>query len=100
MERYQGEALPWLIAGGINLDILARPSAAFRFRDSNPGIITERPGGVGFNMARNLTGIGSRVLFLTVLGDDRAGTVLAGRAAEAGVDLSAAIIKEGERSSR
>lgn len=100
MELRPGESTPWIVAGGINLDILAKPAGVFRPGDSNPGSILERPGGVGYNMARNLTGFGSRVLFLTALGSDRAGTDLVRHAEGKGLDLSSALIRQGRTSSR
>lgn len=100
MDLCQGGALPWIVAGGINLDILAKPAGVFRPGDSNPGSIVERPGGVGFNIARNLALLGNQVLFLTALGGDRAGTDLARQAAEAGLDLSPVLIREPNATSR
>lgn len=100
MNPHRGGAIPWIVAGGINMDILAKPAGAFRPGDSNPGSIMERPGGVGYNIARNLAGFGNQVLFLTALGGDSAGTALVRHAEERGLDLSWALIKESHATSR
>lgn len=97
----QGEKkLAWLAAGGMNLDILAKPYEALIRNDSNPGTIRERPGGVGFNMARNLALLGQEVIFLTALGGDRVNETLVHQAEEHGLDLSRALVKEQASTSR
>ncbi len=89
----------FIVLGGLNLDILAKPSGSFRLGDSNPGHIIRRPGGVGFNIARNLARIGRKVTFLTARGDDRSGDDLWQTADEPGIDLSHALLREGYSSS-
>ncbi len=89
----------FIVLGGLNLDILAKPSGSFRLGDSNPGHIIRRPGGVGFNIARDLARIGRKVTFLTARGDDRSGDDLWQTADEPGIDLSYALLREGYSSS-
>lgn len=94
------EAGYWIVAGGLNLDILAKPTGDFRLRDSNPGHIGERPGGVGFNIVRNLALLDEKVFFLTAAGDDRAGHFLLERAEEKGIDMSRALTSDRYPTSR
>lgn len=89
----------WIVAGGLNLDILAKPSGSFRLHDSNPGKIQERPGGVGFNIARNLALLGQHVRFLTASGQDRAGQFLIQAAQDKGIDMSSALVSSAHASS-
>lgn len=90
----------WIVAGGLNQDILAKPSGRFRLSDSNPGIIEERPGGVGFNIARNLALLGQEVRFLTARGEDSAGEWLFQAAQAKGIDLSHALVSPLDATSR
>ena len=43
-----------IVVGGMNLDLLGVPAGPLLPRDSNPGKITLRPGGVGRNIAEKL----------------------------------------------
>jgi len=47
------------VVGGMNLDLLAFPNAPLIEKDSNPGKITLRPGGVGRNIAARLAAMGA-----------------------------------------
>lgn len=61
------------VIGGANIDIGGFSRAEARLRDSNPGIVRMSPGGVGRNIAANLTLLGADVELITALGgDDRA----------------------------
>ena len=61
------------VVGGMNLDLLATPDVPLLPRDSTPGKITLRPGGVGRNIAARLTEAGANVRLITALGcDERA----------------------------
>ena len=42
------------VVGGMNMDIGGRPEGRLVARDSNPGAVTMRPGGVGHNIACDL----------------------------------------------
>ena len=90
----------WLVAGGLNLDCLAWPSGLFRLNDSNPGKILERPGGVGFNLVRDMSRLGQRLIFLTARGDDEAGLSLFHSVREGGIDLSHALVRKAYSTSR
>ena len=75
------------VVGGANLDISGAPFAALIDGDSNPGLVTAAPGGVGRNIAENLARLGVPVKLLTAVGDDANGTSLLEETARAGVDI-------------
>ena len=58
------------VAGGVNIDVGARSAQKLRMKDSNPGCIRTSFGGVGRNIAHNLSLLGVDVELLTALGGD------------------------------
>ena len=58
------------VIGAANVDISATSRGHFRPYDSNPSRVSIDFGGVGRNIAHNLTLMGADVRFLTVFGDD------------------------------
>lgn len=58
------------VIGAANIDITATPNAKYIPNDSNPGKITYSLGGVGRNIAHNLSLLGFDVSFLTAIGGD------------------------------
>ena len=87
------------VVGGINMDIGARSFAALRERDSNPGQISVRPGGVGFNIARNLALLGEQVTMLSAVGEDEYAPRIRRECRRYGVADDAVRIVPGERTS-
>ena len=85
------------VVGGCNVDVGGVSAETLIERDSNPGTVSVTPGGVGRNIAHNLSLLDVRVRLLTAFGDD----VFAGRIEESckkhGVDVSAALKVPGER---
>lgn len=79
------------VVGGMNLDLLGFPGGVLLPRDSNPGSIQMRPGGVGRNIAARLTTLGAKVSLITALGNDDQARMLAGFCRESGIDLSHAL---------
>ena len=59
-----------VVVGGVNVDIGGRPSGELVSRDSNPGQVRTSLGGVGRNIAHNLTLLGVDTRLLTAFGDD------------------------------
>ena len=45
-----------IVIGGMNLDLLGMVDTPLTARDSNPGRVISRPGGVGRNIAARLCG--------------------------------------------
>ena len=87
-----------VVIGGMNMDLGASPSAALKLRDSNPGRIRLRPGGVGRNIAHDLRLLGLDVSLVTALGGDVFAGALKESCRELGIDLSMAREMPAERS--
>ena len=77
-----------IVIGGANVDIKGRVSGAFIGGTSNPGEVLVSVGGVGRNIAENLSRLGVAVSLFTVLGDDANGQLVRAATVAAGVDLS------------
>ena len=76
------------VVGGMNLDLLGVPEGPLLSRDSTPGKITLRPGGVGRNIAARLIALGARAQLITALGNDERARMLHAMCQESGIDLS------------
>ena len=102
LERYRaggfgGEYI--VVCGGVNMDIGARSFAPLRKKDSNPGCVEVSLGGVGCNIAHNLSLLGVDVCLLTALGEDVYTAQIEQSCAELGIDLSHALrVKDGKMS--
>lgn len=81
-----------IVIGGANVDIKGRARGAYVAGTSNPGEVTVSPGGVGRNIAENLSRLGLSVSLITVLGDDANGRMLRQACAGAGVDFGMAMV--------
>ena len=77
---------PWaVVVGGAAWDIKARSVAAVRLHTSNPGTVSQTPGGVGRNIAEAIARLGGRVHLVAAVGADAAGRDLLTRTSGAGV---------------
>jgi len=85
------------VIGAINIDIWGKSSSILILRDSNPGEISYSFGGVGRNIAHNLSLMGQRVSMLTAIGDDHWAPQVRGACADIGIDLSHAFHVPGAR---
>ncbi len=79
-----------VVIGGVNIDIGGRSFRPLVAKDSNPGKVTTSLGGVGRNIAHNMSLLGVDVRMLTAYGDDIYGQRIAASCAELGIDLSCA----------
>jgi pseudouridine kinase len=79
------------VIGGANVDIKGRVSGPYVSGTSNPGMVTVSAGGVGRNIADNLSRLDIKVSLVTALGDDPNGQFLRQACAAAGIDLSFAL---------
>ena len=79
------------VVGGMNLDLLATPRSPLIPRDSTPGDIVMRPGGVGRNIAARLSELGARAFLITALGGDQRAAWLKEMCLAAGIDLSLSV---------
>ena len=87
------------VIGGMNMDIGGRAGSALQLRDSNPGIVSLRPGGVGRNIAHDLRLLGAEVSLVSAVGDDAFGRELLASCEALGLDLSMTLRRSRERSS-
>ena len=76
------------VVGGVNIDIGGRPVQPMIEHDSNPGKVTISLGGVGRNIAHNLSLLGMHVRFLTAFGDDLHAQRIEASCADLGIDIS------------
>ena len=76
------------VVGGMNMDIGGRPYKKLMAKDSNPGAVRMSPGGVGRNIAHNMSLLGLDVRLLTAFGDDVYAQKLAAVCGELGIDIS------------
>ena len=77
-----------VVVGGVNVDIGGKSYAPLVASDSNPGTVRVSLGGVGRNIAHNLSLMGTDVRLLTAYGDDVHGQRIAASCSELGIDLS------------
>ena len=88
-----------VVIGGVNIDICGKSFAPLVAQDSNPGTVSMSLGGVGRNIAHNLSLMGTDVRMLTAYGDDLHGQKIAVSCSELGIDLSHALRLSGETTS-
>src|SRR3954469_20320732 len=80
-----------VVVGGANVDVKARTAAPLVAATSNPGTVVRTPGGVGRNVAENLSRLGSRVALVSVVGSAPDGDWLLAETSAAGVDVTAVL---------
>lgn len=80
-----------VVVGGVNIDIGGRSFSPLVPKDSNPGKVRLSLGGVGRNIAHNLSLLGTDVRFLTAFGDDVYAQRIAASCGELGIDISHAL---------
>ncbi len=80
-----------VVIGGVNIDIGGRSFRPLVAKDSNPGKVTTSLGGVGRNIAHNMSLLGVDVRMLTAFGDDIYGRRIAASCGELGIDVSCAL---------
>lgn len=80
------------VVGAINIDIWGKSSSVLILSDSNPGTISYSFGGVGRNIAHNLSLLGQKVSMLTAIGDDHWAPQIRRSCEENGIDLSRAFV--------
>ena len=80
-----------IVVGGMNLDLLGIPNGPLLARDSTPGKITLRAGGVGRNIAARLAEAGAQVRLITALGCDERAKMQESMCQASGIDLSLSV---------
>ena len=76
------------VVGGVNIDIGGKSLKPLVAQDSNPGVVTTSLGGVGRNIAHNMSLLGIDVRFLTAFGDDDYARRIEASCAGLGIDVS------------
>lgn len=87
------------VIGGANVDICGASFKPLQMFDSNPGIITTSFGGVGRNIAENLSRLGKEVYFVTIFADDLYGIQLKKYCEDVGMNCSLSKVIHDARSS-
>ncbi|MCK5780621.1 MAG: winged helix-turn-helix transcriptional regulator [Psychrilyobacter sp.] len=87
------------VIGGSNIDIQGYPENSLILGDSNPGFVTTSLGGVGRNIAENLTRLGISTKFLSAVGDDENGKRILNHAKSIGLHMENTLIVNGENTS-
>ena len=87
------------VVGGVNIDIGGTARAPLVMGDSNPGAVRFSLGGVGRNIAHNLSLLGVDVRLLTALGEDLWADRIEGSCALLGIDLTGSLIVPGQSTS-
>ena len=77
-----------VVIGGVNMDIGGTSNQALRAEDSNPGKVRMSLGGVGRNIAHNMSLLGVDTRMLTAFGDDLYAQKIAASCGELGIDIS------------
>jgi len=80
-----------VVVGGVNVDIGGRSQEKLVAADSNPGKVSVSLGGVGRNIAHNMSLLGMDVKMLTAMGEDVYGARIAASCTELGIDASHAL---------
>jgi pseudouridine kinase len=82
------------VIGGSNIDIEGYSNQKLLLGDSNPGVVKTSLGGVGRNIAENLTRLGIETKFLSVVGDDAHGKRVLDHAKAIGLDMEDVLIAD------
>lgn len=77
-----------VVVGGVNMDIGGKSFSPLIPRDSNPGTVTMSVGGVGRNIAHNISLLGIDARMLSAMGCDLYAEKIAATCAECGLDFS------------
>ena len=77
-----------VVIGGVNMDIGGTSNQKLRDADSNPGKVRMSLGGVGRNIAHNMSLLGVDTRMLTAFGDDLYAQKIAASCGELGIDIS------------
>ena len=87
------------VIGGSNIDIQGFPREELISGDSNPGLVKTSLGGVGRNIAENLTRLNLNTKFLSVVGDDENGRLILNHAKSIDLNMENTLVVKGEPTS-
>ncbi len=80
------------VIGGMNIDIKGVADSGSKESDSHPGTIHFSPGGVGRNIAENLSKLGMNVKLFGCIGDDVFGNIILDKTNSTGVNTANVIV--------
>ncbi len=87
------------VFGAANIDIGGKPFDTLVQRDSNPGQVRTTLGGVGRNIAYNLSLLGNSVKFITAFGDDAYAKQIQESCRQMGIDTHDSIVSKEDTTS-
>lgn len=87
------------VIGGSNIDIQGFPKSDLIFKDSNVGTVHISLGGVGRNIAENLTRMGVHTRLISAIGDDVYGMKILDEAKQIGLNMQDSLVLKGESTS-
>ncbi|MBI6550035.1 PfkB family carbohydrate kinase [Xenorhabdus lircayensis] len=85
--------------GAANIDLTSYTHAKLVYEDSNPGKIISTPGGVGRNIAQNISLLKNESYLISVIGNDPNGKTLFEQTKSAGVNIKYLYKLDGEKTS-
>lgn len=85
-----------VVIGGLTRDIGGKPFSNLIMEDSNPGTVKTTMGGVGRNIAHNMSLMGLETKMLTAVGDDNVGRTLRNHSPHAKLDFNEVIAVQGQ----
>ncbi|OLS01783.1 carbohydrate kinase family protein [Tissierella creatinophila] len=88
-----------VVVGGTNIDILGIPKKGLIYHDSNIGNVKTSLGGVGRNIAENLSRLSVDTHLVSIIGDDSYGDLIIESSKEIGLNLDNSLVLEGENTS-
>lgn len=77
-----------VVVGGLTRDVGGKPFAKLIMEDSNPGTVKTTLGGVGRNIAHNISLLGVETKMLTAVGDDQMGRTIRDESSHKLMDFS------------
>lgn len=82
------------VIGGANIDIQGFPNEQLIMNDSNPGNVKISSGGVGRNIAENISRLGIQTKLITAVGNDDYGRNILDAAGKCGLDTKHTLLSE------
>ncbi|GAU77990.1 carbohydrate kinase [Fusibacter sp. 3D3] len=88
-----------VVVGGCNMDISGRPTHKMILHDSNIGQVQTSTGGVGRNIAENLSRLGVSVKMISAVGNDEFGSVILSELNTLKVDTNGIMVHQSQPTS-
>lgn len=85
-----------VVIGGLTRDIGGKPFSNLIMEDSNPGTVKTTMGGVGRNIAHNMSLMGIETKMLTAIGDDNVGKTIKNHSPHEKLDFSDVLAVRGQ----